>query len=135
DVIVVATVLLTGTCNSLISRFPSACWSFHIHCLPTICTSIALVGLRSMRKYASAFQAKSTSERKIGPIVQPLSIQSEPDFGFDRSAEDPRRYFTEKKMIGRKMTTAKKTEIAVRAKKSVSTSCDVVEACGGKIRN
>src|SRR5207249_10717040 len=93
EVMVSATVRLTGTCNSLISRFPSACWIFHIHCLPTTCTSIALDGLRSMRKYASAFQAKSTSERKIGPIVQPLSIQSEPDFGFDRSAEDPRRYF------------------------------------------
>ena len=25
----------TGTCSSLISRCPSRCWNFHIHCLPT----------------------------------------------------------------------------------------------------
>ncbi len=25
----------TGTCSSSISRWPSGCWIFHIHCLPT----------------------------------------------------------------------------------------------------
>jgi hypothetical protein len=61
-------------------------------------------------------------------MVQPLSIQREPDLGFERSAGDPRRYFTEKKMIGKKMTTMKKSEISVSAKNNASTSCEVVEA-------
>jgi hypothetical protein len=68
-------------------------------------------------------------------MVHPLSIQREPDLGFERSADDPRRYFTEKKMIGKKMTTMKKSEISVSAKNNASTSCDEVEACGGKRRN
>src|SRR5947207_12098788 len=68
-------------------------------------------------------------------MVQPLSIQTEPELGFERSAEDPRRYFTEKKMIGRKMTAMKKREISVNAKNNASTSCEVVEACGGNRRN
>ena len=38
-------------------------------------------------------------------------------------------------MIGRKMTIIKKSEISVSAKNNASTSCDVVEACGGKRRN
>jgi hypothetical protein len=71
----------------------------------------------------------------MGPIVQPLSSKSEPEDGLERSAVDPRRYFTEKKMIGRKMTAMKKREISVSAKNSASISCDAVEACGGKRRN
>ena len=35
DVIVSLTDVPTGTCSSLISAWPSGCWNFHIHCLPT----------------------------------------------------------------------------------------------------
>ena len=56
----------------------------------------------------------------------------EPLEGFERSAGEPRRYLIQKKRIGRKITAIKKSEINVSAKKSVSTSCAPVEACGGK---
>src|SRR2546430_16900903 len=56
----------------------------------------------------------------------------EPLDGFERSAGEPRRYLMQKKRIGRKTTATKKSEINVSAKKSVSTSCALVEACGGK---
>ena len=36
----------TGTCSSLISRCPSVCCTFHIHCLPTTKISIAPAGGR-----------------------------------------------------------------------------------------
>src|SRR5881394_482411 len=71
----------------------------------------------------------------IAPIVQPPSSNSDPELGWERSAFDPRRYLTEKKMIGRKMIARKKSDTATSAKKSASTSCDIVEACGGKRRN
>ena len=35
DVMISFTGRPTGTCSSLISRWPSRCWNFHIHCLPT----------------------------------------------------------------------------------------------------
>ena len=35
DVTVMVTGRPAGTCSSLISRWPSRCWNFHIHCLPT----------------------------------------------------------------------------------------------------
>ena len=34
----------TGTCSSLISRWPERCWNFHIHCLATLYTSSASGG-------------------------------------------------------------------------------------------
>ena len=34
----------TGTCSVLISRTPSSCWIFHIHCLPTTYTRWAWAG-------------------------------------------------------------------------------------------
>src|SRR5919109_869480 len=60
---------------------------------------------------------------------------SEPFDGFERSAGEPRRYLMQKKKIGRKITAIKNSEINVSAKKSVSTSCALVDACGGKRRN
>src|SRR2546430_17536212 len=56
----------------------------------------------------------------------------EPLDGFERSAGEPRRYLMQKKRIGRKTTATKKSEINGSPKKSVSTSCALVEACGGK---
>ena len=35
DVIVSFTDVPTGTCSSFTSAWPSGCWNFHIHCLPT----------------------------------------------------------------------------------------------------
>ncbi len=40
----------TGTCSSLISRFPSGCWIFHIHCLPTTKYCAASAGGRDCVK-------------------------------------------------------------------------------------
>src|SRR5205823_13674909 len=135
EVMVRTTVRLTGTCSSSISRLPSACCNFHIHCLPTTCTSIAFAGRRSIRKYVSAPQENNPSPRTIAPIVQPPSSNSDPELGWERLAFDPRLYLTEKKMIGRKMIARKKSDTAMSAKKSASTSCDIVEPCGGKRRN
>ncbi len=35
EVIISLTGRPSGTCSSLISRWPSGCWNFHIHCLAT----------------------------------------------------------------------------------------------------
>src|SRR4051794_41639536 len=82
----------------------------------------------------SAPHENNPSPRMIAPIVQPAPSNCDPELGCERSAFDPRRYFTEKKMIGRKMIARKKSDTAISAKKSASTSCDIVEACGGKRR-
>src|SRR4051794_41775487 len=82
----------------------------------------------------SAPHENNPSPRMIAPIVQPAPSNCDPELGCERSAFDPRRYFTEKKMIGRKMIARKKSDTAISAKKSASTSCDIVEACGGKGR-
>src|ERR1051325_488578 len=68
----------------------------------------------------------------VGRVVQPTSTRLEPFDGFDRSAEEPRRYLTQKKRIGRKTTAIKKSDTNMSAKKSASTWCALVEACGGK---
>jgi hypothetical protein len=68
-------------------------------------------------------------------MVQPPSSKSDPELGWERSAFDPRRYLMQKKRIGRKMIVRKKSDTAMSAKKRASTSCDIVEACGGKRRN
>ena len=81
---------------SLIFVLAIACWIFHIHCLPTTSTSMAFDGLRSIRKYTNAPQVNRPSDKMIGPIVQPLSIHNDPELGLDRSAGEPRRYFTAK---------------------------------------
>ena len=67
-------------------------------------------------------------------MVQPLSIRSELERGVDRRAGDPRRYFMQKKIIGRKIPAIKSNEIRVNAKNNASTSCELVDACGGKRR-
>ena len=79
--------------------------------------------------------AKERILHTIAPIVQPPSSKSDPELGWERSAFDPRRYLMQKKMIGRKMIVRKKSDTAMSAKKRASTSCDIVEACGGKRRN
>src|SRR3954465_1032198 len=83
----------------------------------------------------SAPHENNPSPRTIAPIVQPASSNCDPELECERSAFDPRRYLTEKKMIGRKMIARKKSDTAPSAKKRASTSCDIVEACGGKRRN
>ena len=60
----------SGTCSSSISRWPSACWNFHIHCLPTTYTSSASRGGRTAVKKTLAPQAYMTIASASGTIVQ-----------------------------------------------------------------
>src|SRR5215475_10820259 len=56
EVMVILIGVPTGTWSSLISRRPSGCWIFHIHCLPTTVYSTALAGGRAIVKYSFAPQ-------------------------------------------------------------------------------
>ena len=67
-----------GTCSSLISRCPVMCWAFHIHCLPTMKTSIAPLGTRYRSKKTLAPQPNIPIAMTNGMTVQSSSSASEP---------------------------------------------------------
>ena len=67
-----------GTCISLISRTPSGCCTFHIHCLPTTKSSIELAGGVARRKNSDAPQANITSDSTNGMNVHVSSSASDP---------------------------------------------------------
>src|SRR5260370_19260491 len=69
DVMMSLTSRPTGTCSSLISRWPSACSSFHIHCFATTYTSVESVGGVRSWKYTTAPQAKMTMKTRNGIVV------------------------------------------------------------------
>ena len=67
-----------GTCISLISRTPSGCCTFHIHCLPTTKMSIASAGGVARRKNNYAPQTNMTIDSTNGMNVQVSSSASDP---------------------------------------------------------
>ena len=62
-----------GTCSALISRTPSGCCTFHIHCLPTTLIVIAFSAGRLILAYNSAPQKNITSMSMNGMMHQVIS--------------------------------------------------------------
>src|SRR5258708_36275686 len=91
DVIVSLTGRPSGTCNSLISRCPSGCSTFHIHIFPVTKTSIAPAGGSALRKYRLQPHTKMMATINVGTAVHRTSSGSHPFMGFGRSTgESPR---------------------------------------------
>ena len=92
EVITSLTGTFIGTCSSLISRAPSGCSIFHIHCLPTTWISCASGGaLYSARKVAPANQKMKTNAKSV-PTVQVISTSRLIHSGRrPRGADEPRR--------------------------------------------
>ena len=64
----------TGTCSSLISRLPSGCWSFHIHCLPTTSIRNASFGGANRSKKTTAPPTNIPIAIVSGMPIQSASI-------------------------------------------------------------
>ncbi len=106
------TGLPSGTWSSLISRFPSGCWIFHIHCLPTTVYCTAFAGGLFCAKKTFAPQTKRLIRRRSGMPDQPSSRTS---FVFSSVTSVPicaglrRRYFTANVTTRTAMSVEKKT--------------------------
>ena len=96
EVITSFTARPSGTCSSLISRWPVGCWSFHIQRLPTTLTVIASSGGRFMWKKTFAPHTNITTTMPRGMRVQVSSSRSDPWISAGRSASERRRYLTAK---------------------------------------
>ena len=67
----------SGTCSSLISRCPSGCSTFHIHCLPVTKISIEPLGGSAFRKYSVELHTKITATISVGIAVHSTSSGSD----------------------------------------------------------
>ena len=101
-----------GTCSSLISRTPSGCCTFHIHCLPTTNTSIELAGGLASRKNIDAPQTNMTIDSTNGMNVQASSSDSEPWMSAPTSSAWRRRYFSVKNTTSAATSTVKNAQTA-----------------------
>ena len=105
---------LIGTCRASISRWPSGCWTFHIHCLPMTLISIALLGAWACPMKMMAPQANITISRKNGTTAQLISIQMGACTICPVSSSLLRRYLIPNTTISTKINAVKKTVTAVR---------------------
>src|SRR5512144_352640 len=121
----------TGMWSSLISRRPSACCAFHIHCFAVMYTSIAPSGGRYMRKKTLAPQKNITIVMPSGMNVHASSSGSDPVMPAPTWSGWRRRYFTANSVISPKIRIVKKAETAIRKKYSVSTSAEIVDPSVG----
>src|SRR5262245_19178849 len=122
----------TGTCSSLISRWPVMCWIFHIQRLPTTWICIESFGTRCSVKNTSALHRKMTSTMPAGISVQASSSGSEPWISAGRSSSERRRNLTANTASSVAISTPKNTLTAIRKRYSASTLPAVVEAPSGK---
>jgi len=73
EVIISFTDVPTGTCSSFTSAWPSGCWNFHIHCLPTTYTLRVSAGGRAIAKNSFALHPKMKRTMTSGMTVHAIS--------------------------------------------------------------